>query len=288
MTLSNAEKQKRYRARKAREKAALDQAGAQQTEAVAPVGGTVEPASVAGEGLTVTLKTDIPPKPKPSLRERLGLGVAAKQAQPAPARRRVSTRKSDTPNLVVTLLPTLLASLIAAAAKDRLPEEYQACAPANKEVGDVIGPIMAIIGRRIEIAAEVSQDAIDIANALICAMAYSVRAYITYVEIKKAREKEVPHDRPAGQPISDYERGLRAYQATANGTYGDPYRVNAERSASPVNGTGSNGASSHPDDSELRNWEAAQAASLFARDKQGRVQLGLLPGSVRRDDSTLD
>lgn len=271
------------------------------TPGVVETGGSPTPGGVGDRPLTVTVKADPTPKPKATLRERLGLGGAAKQATPAPAKRKPTGRKADKPNLVSTLLPTILASLIATYARDRLPEEYQPCAPSKQEVQAILGPLMDIIGRRVEVAAEVSQDYIDLANALICTFAYGARAYVTYVDIKKSKELGISYEQKQQQrhdayqeklarEVREYEsvineeptlyQGLRAYQAQNNGTSVPHPGVNGAGPNSPDYGPVSNGPDNADDAQQLRDAEAAQVANLFKRDREGRVQLGLLPRTV--------
>ncbi len=259
----------------------------------APVGGQVVPPG--GEStLNVTVKADTTPRPKTTLRERLGLG-GSKIATPTPVKKTPVKGKGSKPNLVVTVLPTILASLIATYARDRIPVEYQPCAPTKAEVQAIIDPLLDIIGRRVEVAAQVSQDAIDLTNSLICMMAYGARAYITYVDIRKAKEAGITHEpkqqdaraarleqerRDYAEVESDPEatlaRGLKAYQAQASGTDRNTVGVTSSGSGVPVNGATSNGAGNPADDRELRDYEAGLIANMFARDREGRVRLGNL------------
>ena len=267
----NAARQKAYRAKRKLEAAV----GVMEETVVLPGGGTDVSAAVAGDpDLKITVKPG-DPRSKPTLRERLGLGGGPKQAQPQPARRGGARKIADKPNLIVTLLPTILASLVATYARDRLPEEYQACAPTRQEVKAILDPLMDIIGRRVEVAAEVSQDVLDLTNALICTIAYGARAYVTYVDIKKGLPDAKQQHREEPAPV--YQTGLRAYQNTDNRISVPVVGGNGTGPAEPEYGLNSNGAD-HPDDAQqLRDNEAAQVASLFRRDREGRVQLGLLP-----------
>jgi hypothetical protein len=232
---------------------------------------------VEDEQFLVEVKADLPVKAKPTLRERLGLGGGAKVDIATPAKRRAS-KKVDTPNLVVTVLPTLTASLIAAWAKDRLPEEYQACAPSRQEVKDIIGPLLDILGDEIEVAAKVSQNTLRLINSLICTMAYGTRAYVTYVEIKKSKESSGEGEKRA----ASHNNPIRSinHQTTGNGAYRDYYRGDGNGPDESIDGIASNGAGSPDDDTELRHREAALVANLFKRDRIGREQLGLLPRTV--------
>lgn len=255
----------------------------QQTASAQPAG--------AKEAPEVEVKVEeSQPAPRRSLKDRL-LGVVkptpAKTAAPKP-----KPHKKGQENLLVRLLPPLFATLIAAWAKDKFPDPYKPCAPSKQEVGDMLGPIWNIIGRRVEVYAEVSQDAIDLTNALICAIAYSTRAYVTYVQIKQGEKQHASQEttaptteRGASAPewgISPREEsptlsnGLRAYQSASNGAGGNPGGVTGAGPGSEGDyGDGTNLVDGSP---ELRAWEAQKVNELFRRDKQGRVGLGLLPG----------
>lgn len=234
--------------------------------------GTVEsvgaPVAVPGEGdIEVEVKMDDTPAPKQSLKDRLvGKFQAGQQPAPkTPARRRGKAQD----NLIVTVFPTVLATLIVAYSRDRIPEVYQPCAPTMEEVSGTIGPLMAIIGRRIEIYGRAGQDMMDFTAALLCAIAYGTRAYITYVDIKKNSAAT------NGQP------GSHA-QAEAHRPGGYPDSGIASRAYAPpaASYAGGNGTNLEAGDMELRSYEAGVVAQMFARDRSGREGLGLLPRSL--------
>lgn len=199
---------------------------------------------------------------KKTLRERLGISGGAKPVPlPKSKRKTVNTSK-----LMIDVLPTLAASLIAAYCKDRLPVEYQPCAPTNAEVSAIIQPLMDMLSRRVAVAIQMSQDAIDITNSLIQALAYGVRAYVTFTQIHHTLKAEASHaDR-------NYSNGYHD-QTASNGTHsGDSGSGSGNAERFDVS---SNGSSVGLDDTELRDWEAAQVADLLRRDKQGRDERGL-------------
>jgi hypothetical protein len=309
---ANAAKMRAYRARKKAEQTSSSSMG---TTGGVPAGdpGTTPP---VGGGdvpdLQIEVKVDPgTPQPKLSLLDRV-LGKGSKpQSQPgprpAPSKSKASSKKSD--NLLVSVLPTLAASLIATYAQQMLPDPYKPCAPSKQEVTAIIGPLMSIIGRRVEVAAKVSQDAIDLTNALISAMAFGTRAYIMYVQIKndhgdphasqkrtdaylekldrEAREYDAViaddvaalrayDERKESEPAPSLAQGLRAYQSTSAGTGAAPAGVNGNRPASQQPGPASDGPGSTASDRELRDYEAGLVANMFARDRTGRVRLGLL------------
>lgn len=265
---------------------------------VLPVpGGGVED----GQLLVEVKQNEIPPKPKASLRDRLGLTPKQTTKATLPVSKS-KTKQAPQQNLITSVLPTVTATLIATYARDRIAPEYQPCAPTKNEVEAILGPLMNIIGRRVEVAAAVSQDTIDISNAVLCAMAYSVRAYVTYVDIKKAAElgtttdelakqRQAEYKKKLDKEAADYERdnepelnperlkqGLLSYQAANNGTGGNPSRVNEPRPVEPVDGPISYDPSNPDDARKLRDYEASLVGQMFVRDRAGRVGLGLLPG----------
>lgn len=299
---ANAIKKRAYYARK-KGKQNTSTVGTTQTAGVPVAGPDVTPAVTGGEPpLTVNVKADLTPKPKPTLRERLGLGGGTKQAAPAPAKKAGGSKKVTTPNLITTVGPTMAAMFIAAWAKDRIPAEYQPCAPTQQEVKDVLVPLAEILGDEIEVAAKVSQNTLRLINSLLCAMAYGVRAYVTYVDIKKAREAGVTYEQRKQQQKDDYRArldqeaaeydavindvtadgepslagGMRAYQGQNTGVGINPAGVNGSGPGVSVTGAASNGAANSDDDPELRKRENALIADMFKRDRAGRVRLGLL------------
>lgn len=217
------------------------------------------------------------------------------QASPdAPVKRRGKKSKE---NLLVTALPTVLASLICTYATQMLPEEYAACAPTQGEISGIITPLMEIIGRRVEIAGKVNQDASDIISSLICAILMGARMYVTFVDIKKASPQHAKDrqrfDRSSSasasiadsgnQPVPNFSGGARSYQAAsqgivANGASHDGvsqgYADAAESDAS------SNGADAFANLGTSEPSDAEKVAALFKRDIVGRQQLGLLPVRV--------
>ena len=117
-------------------------------------------------------------------------------------------------------------------------------------------------------------------------MAYGARAYITYVNIKKEKEKadgqhhqQSSNGNSASATTEDaYSGGLRAYQSQSHGTTGNLTGINGGGPGFGVVGATSNGAYHSDDGSELRQSEADSVTALFGRDRAGRVRLGMLPG----------
>ena len=299
----NAIKKRAYYAKKqAKKNAGM---GGTQTGGVPVAGPDVTPPVTGSEppALSVNVKSDLTPKPKPTLRERLGLGGGnKKQAAPAPAKPSRGSKKISTPNLITSVGPTMAAMFIAAWAKDRIPVEYQPCAPSQQEVKDVLVPLAKILGDEIEVAARVSTNTLRLINSLLCAMAYGVRAYVTYVDIKKAKEAGQTYEQRKQQQRNDYQTkldreaaeydavindvtpdgepslagGMRTYQATHAGAGVNPAGIDGGGPGIAVPGAASNGTLNPDDDPELRKRENALIADMFKRDRQGRVRLGLL------------
>lgn len=283
----NAEKQKAYRAKqKAKVNVPLNTPDASEEDEGLPL--------ASGDALEVDVIAEEQP-----VEERLSFfqrtmqrlqGDAVEQPKP-----RGRGRKSKE-NLLVTALPTVLASLICTYASQMLPDEYKACAPQQSEVTGILSPLMEIIGRRVEVVGKVNQDATDIISSIICAFMMSARMYITYIDIKKSQEytphaqnKQQSYDRSVEreraiydeQPV-DLSNGIRSYQNAAqrianNGASHDEQPKNAYVSENDAQDNGAD-ASFNSGQSELS--EAEKVALLFKRDVQGRQQLGLLPVRV--------
>lgn len=199
---------------------------------------------------------DTPPL---TLKERL-FGPSAGKAGDTAAGKRSRKKRGDS-NLFTQVLPTVLASFIATYSRYLIREPYKICAPSVEECNLILSPLLAIIGRHIEISGKASQDVIDFTNALICGLAYGTRAFITYLNIR------------------EYEGRV---SANANGTQSDDRAFGF----SPVSNDGNveqrpeRAGRGVPDnsygaDSDARD-EAAIVAALFARDKRGRLEMGLV------------
>lgn len=224
---------------------------------------------VSGETPELQVEVNIPVQPvhKLSLKDRLFGNKAAQPAKKTPVAR--GRAKKPDNNLISTVLPTIIASFVATYARDKMPDPYKVCAPSQMEVNAMLSPIMAIIARRVEITGKASQDAIDIANALICSLAYGSRAYITYIQIKRMEDAtNGSNSNRTSQP------GPGSYQAESNAVSGASTGGNVPGWQS-VSGN-VNVPNDTDDASGDGNPEAAIFASMFERDKRGRVRLGLL------------
>lgn len=269
---SNRRRSAAYRERKKQRAAALPSAGEIENQVV-----DIEPE--IQPDLQIEVNAPESATPMKSLKERLFGGFGAKSAAPPPAIKKARKKQQD--NLISTVLPTVLASFIATYAQDMLPAEYKVCAPSSAEMNAIIAPLLAIIGRRVEIAGKASQDVIDITNAIVASAAYGARAFITYKLIKKEgaagyAEHEQRQRREYRERI---EREARDIEAAAHGAGGDSSYSDEPGQRSAV--SDSNGDANDPyGDSANGGGEAAIIANMLRRDKQGRVRLGLLPAAV--------
>jgi hypothetical protein len=180
-----AEQQREYnRVRRAQWRA---NAKAKKTPGVAPIAGTVAtPGAVEEPALIVDVKTE--DTPKPSLKER----ILAKLQDPTPVPGTKIVKKArKQENLLSSTLPTVVCSFVATYSQQLIADPYKPCAPSQQEVTGMLGPLMDILARQVEITGKASQTTIDVMNSLICSMMYGIRAYVTYVEIKKM---EVPQN----------------------------------------------------------------------------------------------
>lgn len=219
------------------------------------------------------------PEPPKSLKEKLFGFVKAEEPAKKASRGRPASSKD---NLVVTMLPTVAASFIATYSANLLPAEYRACAPQQAEVAGMLTPIMAIIGRRVEIVGKASQDAIDMANALVMGLAYATRASITYMDIKRGIQQDDQKQETGSSAASAAaDRGIRANQRASVGI--DRSRVNGSISEILDEAAGIPGRSGADDVDDAEGNERSEAAifaELLQRDRSGRARLGLLPGTL--------
>jgi hypothetical protein len=242
----------------------------------------------------VEVKMDDTPQPKLSLKDRFIQRLQGSGGDSSSPKPKARSRGKKDDNLMVTMLPTVIASFVAMYSRQLVHDPYKSVAPSQDEVGAILGPIFEIIGRRIEVVGKVSQDAIDLSNALVCGLMYGVRAYVTYVQIREM-EEGISHGeqvKPTSRRSSVTERdtgysepaepatlaaGMRGYQAQTTRPYGDGVSVNVQ----PPTQTEGDGAGGHDDtqdgDSQGRDREVALVAQMFKRDKLGRQQMGLLP-----------
>lgn len=297
----NAEKQRAFRAKQKAKNNPTSSSMGDTSNGVVSNGDSIAPLEDALE--VDVIEEAQPVEEKLSLFQRTMNKIGLSQNE-APVKRTGRGRKQKE-NLLITALPTVLASLVVTYATQMLPEEYEACAPKQEEVTGIIAPLMDIIGRRIEIVGKVNQDATDVISSILCALMMGVRMYVTYVEIrnegnphakakptreesyKRSLEREAElyaDDSGSGQDdsIISLAQGMRNHQAARQGIVADGDRtargaINAHDSENDANGGNahSNDGTGYDADSE-----ASKVASLFRRDIAGRQQLGLLPRAV--------
>ncbi len=240
-------------------------AAQQAAQPVTPDAITMEPEP----DLQVEVNVPEQPVQKLSLKDRLFGNKATQASKPATKATAKRTAKKQENNLFSTVLPTVIASFVATYSRQMLQEPYKVCAPSREEVNGILAPLMAIIGRRVEIVGKASQDVIDVTNALICSIAYGTRAYITYVQIKQYEEQSHATN-TASQPGGTYPNanaGITGYSASQD-VGGGTGAIGSD-----------NGVSDHPFGTQSdADREAALIADMLRRDKSGRVRLGLLAG----------
>lgn len=249
---------------------------AKRAAKVAPVETTpvTETPETDPNALTVDV-SGLPEQPKVSLMERMfGKFQGGSQAAPSAKKSGRPAKRRGSDNLITSVLPTVAASFIATYSRHLLPDEYKPCAPSMEEVSAMLSPLLAIIGRRVEIAGRASQDVIDATNAIIAAFAYSTRAFVVYTQIKMEKKEPGYAARREQEYAERVERESRNYQDTLTRTAGS--RSEDDESGRAVN-RGDGVSNSDNGSSQGTASEADLIASMFARDKRGRAQLGLLP-----------
>ncbi len=217
---------------------------------------------------------------KPSLKDRF-LGKMQPVKTSHSAKKGTRGKKIDQ-NLITTMAPTLVATFAATYSRQMLREPYKACAPSQKEVLAMIGPYFNILSRYVEITGHASENVIDVITAIIASLMYGTRAYVTYVQIREYEEK-LQHARsngtngnastggsPVARGIADIATTIERSSTPNIGLVRDPVKSNSDASDGGTDASDGNNASPRA--------EADLMAGLFARDRQGRVKLGLLTG----------
>ena len=219
----------------------------------------------------------VPPEgPKPTLKDKLFGDTIKNPGVPAPAPVKRSSKKED--NLISTVLPTIIATFIATYAQQMLPEPYKACAPSQQECSAIFSPLMAMIGRRVQVAGKVSQDVIDFTNSLLAGIGFGVRSYVTYVQItnKIVDSKGASLEEKTSHPRKQRERpSKQRSEEESIGTSGP----SQERIIEDIGPTPNN-IIDVPDSDDGSTGDGEQEAraisSLLARDRRGREQLKLI------------
>ena len=220
----------------------------------------------------------VPPEgPKPTLKDKLFGDTIKNPGAPAPAPVKRSSKKED--NLISTVLPTIIATFIATYAQQMLPEPYKACAPSQQECSAIFSPLMAMIGRRVQVAGKVSQDVIDFTNSLLAGIGFGVRSYVTYVQITNRiidskgasleEEKKPSHPARKQRERPSKQRSEEESIGTSRPSEERSIDIGSANSGDDVPDSGSGS----EDDGEQ---EARAISSLLARDRRGREQLKLI------------
>ncbi|HEV2580466.1 MAG TPA: hypothetical protein VGT44_06400, partial [Ktedonobacteraceae bacterium] len=224
MARTNAERARAYRENKKRreaEAAALLAQGLQPPPEAADEGAiqvTVNAPSAQQQATTLTLK------------ERLFGGPHKVQVpspgggKPAPARKTEGAGGGKKLALVSSAMPTILAGVLVANVRDRLPEDYQPCAPTRQEASAMLTPLFEELARYVEVTGRASETVVNLINVLVAMLAYGARSYVTYVEIKHANRKKIlvegslaAASASAAAPLSAAGRGDEAAAAGASG-----------------------------------------------------------------------
>lgn len=216
-------------------------------------------------------------KKAPSLKERI---MSNFQSDPKPAPKKTTARggrpAKSQENLLATVLPAILGSFLATFSQDRLPDPYKPCAPSQEEASAIFAPLMAILGRQVEITGKASQTVIDLMNSLVCAMLYGTRAYMTYMAIKRNEEEYAgTQNVRTGEPGTP---GTDTRAAHRNNGHQPVSVLRPETQSAIKNDDQSSGADVEDGDAAGKDREAELFREMFARDRLGRTRLGLLPG----------
>jgi hypothetical protein len=225
--------------------------------------------------LSVEVNIPLEERPPLTLAERLFGRKAEPEKKSAPPKKRIRGKKKD--NFLTEVLPTLLTGFIVTFAHDLVADPYKPCVPTSAEVDAILAPFFNYWSRRIDIDAEVSEDAIDIGKCLFASITCGARIYITYKQIRQEEEeRNTRRARAYGDASTQAARDDTAAGARNPGPGSAGARA---KQAAPQNHD-----DGHSDDQVgLPNnggGEAGTIAELFERDKRGRVRLGLLPGDV--------
>lgn len=157
------------------------------------------------------------------------------------------------------ILPIALSGMLAHYAENMFSDEYRAVAPTKEEFQAVLLPLGSIIGRRVEIKTQMSQDVLDFSASATALIAMLLRMAITRQEIRKAVENE----QDVNTKSNSTEQNIRHFR---------PHDGENEKP------TGGNAGASDGeyDNKDVGTSEASIVANLFKRDAQGRAKLGLV------------
>ncbi len=264
-----------------REKYAADKLAKQQAVQSTPE------AAIDPPVLDADLQVEITPNeaPKLSLKDRLFGGTSTPlPGSPTKAKtvKKGQRGKQIDASLLAKTFPSMIAAMTASYAQKLIKDPYKPCAPSQKEVVDVIGPLFSILSRRIEIVGTASEDIIDLISSVLAGFVAGVRIHITYLSIQEAVEK-------AKLNGSNATRGNGNGHASTHPSAG-PIRIDtgtqfdtSQENLVPIglvvrtdSSDGDDYADSPNGDSGATKPEAALFADLSRRDRAGRVRLGLI------------
>lgn len=224
-----------------------------------------------------SVQIDIPEEgPKLSLKERLMQKIGGTD-QHKPVTLPTAKGKRSSNNLITTVLPTLLSGFLTTYTRNMLPDVYKACAPSKEEVSSIIGPLMDILARRVQVYGKGSPDITDLLNSLIASLAYGTRAYITYSQIRERESQFNGHEHStsseSGQvgPSANGSGRGHGNEQTASTRH---LRVVHSESETPPYGY-VNGTSALNGDTESREYALSILAKARSKDTQYRREHGL-------------
>ncbi len=114
--------------------------------------------------LSVEVNIPVEELPPLTLAERLFGRKPEPEKKSAPPKKK-TTRGKKKDNFFTEVLPTLLTTFIITFAHDLVAQEYKACVPTSEEIDAILAPFFNYWSRRIDIDAEMSEDAIDIGKS---------------------------------------------------------------------------------------------------------------------------
>ena len=263
MTLSRDEQRKRNRERMARTR-----------QSKADISVPIDPQDELG-----AIEIVVPPDgPKPTLKDKLFGDTLKNPGAPTPTPTKRSSKKED--NLISTVLPTIIATFIATYAQQILPEPYKLCAPSQQECNAIFSPLMAVIGRRVQVAAKVSQDVIDLTNSLLAGIGFGVRSYVTYVQITNkivdSKGANIEQEKTSHPARKQRERSSKQRSEEEDARIIGPSEERIVESVEPIADSGDNVPDSGSRLEGDGEQEARAISSLLARDRRGREQLKLV------------
>lgn len=182
-------------------------------------------------------------------------------------------------NLLGSVLPITLSGIISLYSERLFSDAFKACAPSKEEVSTILLPIFSVISRHVEIEGKASQDAIDLASAMLAAIVVSTRMLMTAEEIRRQNgyPGNITNIRPNGrEDISREQRGTS--ESPVSGIAGNGARPNGVEAFWGATNDANNGdGNANTGNSGPGLTEAERVAQLLRKDTLGRRQMGLAP-----------